>query len=32
MHDRAESGIAATGSVIASKIEIPNLLNTSHTS
>jgi len=30
MHDRAESGIAATGSVIASKSDITNLLNTAH--
>jgi hypothetical protein len=30
MHDRAESGVAATGSVTASKSENANLLNTTH--
>ena len=30
MHERAESGIAATGSIIASKIDTANLLSTTH--
>jgi hypothetical protein len=30
MHERAESGVAATGSIIASKIDMPNLLSTTH--
>jgi len=30
-HDRAESDVAATGSVIASKIDTANLLNTAYT-
>jgi hypothetical protein len=31
MHDRAETGVATTGSIIASKTDIANLLNTVHT-
>jgi hypothetical protein len=32
MHDRAESGIAAMGSVSASKTDMANLFNTAHIS